>query len=513
MAAGSDRRAPAGRRRSVVAAGDNTDSPGGAVRVVKRSVALLLAGIAAAACVSTPPAAPGQVAVQPAALGLVAAPPLAISSTWWTAFGDSQLDDLVAQALAGNPSLQVALARMRQAQAGLESVRGSTYAQFGGDADVRRQRLSESYIIPPPWSGTTQSIATAQATLSWSLDFWGRQQLQVDQAHALAAAAALDADAARLALAGSVTQAYIGLARAWSLRDLAADAVKQREGVLALTATRVTSGLESQAAARQAEALLALERENLAGAAADVELAEHGIATLAGRGVDLYGQIARPQLQPDALALPDSLPADLLARRPDIRAARARIDAAMAGREVARKAWYPDIDLAGFAGIATIGLSSLFSTEALTYGAGAAIHLPMFNVSQLRATYAGATADLDAAVADYNAGVVGAVRQAADAVTRVRSLQEQAHAQGAALTAAEASLRLAQSRYRNGLSPQLAVLDAEAVWLRAKHQQVLVHSELVDQRIALLVALGGGFAADTPTGATAASSSQGMAHE
>src|SRR5262249_51404203 len=156
---------------------------------------------------------------------------------------------------------------------------------------------------------------------------------------------------------------------------------------------------------------------------------------LIGRGADVYGHIARPQLKDGALSLPETLPADLLARRADIQAAQARIDATMAGREVARKAFYPDINLAAFVGFAAIGLSPMFSAQSLTYGAGPAIHLPIFDAGKLRADYAGATAGLDAAVADYNASVVGAVKQTADAVTQLRSLEDQADQQRAALAA------------------------------------------------------------------------------
>jgi len=475
---------------------------------VKRVVVVLLASVSVAACVSAPSTTPSQVEVKSEALGLSADVAPAISDTWWTAFGDKQLDELVGQALAGNPSLQVALARMRQAQSELSATRAGTYPQLTGDAQEQRQYFSKSYIIPPPYGGTTQWIGTAQANLSWNLDLFGKQQSEVDKARSSAEAVALDATAARLALAGSVTQAYVSLSRAYVLRDVAEDAVKQREDVFNLTANRVKSGLENKSSEKQAEALLAIEREDLIRAKANVELAEHEIASLIGRGADVYGHIARPQLQADALSLPESLPADLLARRADIQAAKARIDAAMAGREVARKAFYPDINLAAFAGFAAIGLSPMFSAQSLTYGAGPAIHLPIFDAGKLRADYAGATAELDEAVADYNASVVSAVKQTADAVTQLRSLEDQAGQQRAALAASQDSFRLAQSRYRNGLSPQLNVLDAQNILLQARRQQASIASDLASQRVTLLMALGGGFASQTKI-----SSNQETSHE
>ena len=171
--------------------------------------------------------------------------------------------------------------------------------------------------------------------------------------------------------------------------------MKEREGVLSLTAGRVKAGLDTDASTEQSRALLATEREELIRAKAVRETAVHAIAALIGRGADAYN-MARPKLNADALALPDALPADLLSRRADIAAARARIDAAMSGREVARKAFYPDINLVGAAGFAAIGLDRCSSPRPrCNMALGPAIHLPIFDAGKLRAEYAGATAGLD----------------------------------------------------------------------------------------------------------------------
>ena len=121
---------------------------------MKRLLIVLLASVSVAACVSTPSTTPSQVEIKPDALGLSAVPAPSISDTWWDAFGDKQLDDLVAQALAGNPSLQSALARMRLAQSELSATRADTYPQLTADAQEQPQRFSKNYIIPPPYGGT-----------------------------------------------------------------------------------------------------------------------------------------------------------------------------------------------------------------------------------------------------------------------------------------------------------------------------------------------------------------------
>jgi NodT family efflux transporter outer membrane factor (OMF) lipoprotein len=459
---------------------------------MKKLLALLLAGTMLAGCVSAPTTTPSQVALKADALGLAGPAAPAIADSWWTAFGDPQLDKLVDEALKDSPTLAAAMARVRAAQSMLSSTTAATYPQASLDGSEQRERFSKDYIIPPPYGGSTTWVGTVQANLSWSLDFFGKEQARIDRAKATAEASALDAEAARLMLSGAVTRAYVALSRAYILIDVAEDAVKQREGVLSLSSARTRAGLDTMASQHQAEALAALAREELIRARATRELAVHAIAALIGHGADAY-DIARPTLKETALALPDTLPADLLARRADIAAAKARIEAAFQGREVARKAYYPDINLLAFAGWAALGLGPMFSGSALQYGGGAAIHLPLFDAGKLDADYAGATADLDEAVADYNASVVGAVKDAADAITNLRSIDAQEAEQRRALAAAQSSFDLARERYRSGLSPLQNVFDSQQLLLDARRQYAAIAADRASARVALLMALGGGF--------------------
>jgi NodT family efflux transporter outer membrane factor (OMF) lipoprotein len=438
---------------------------------MKRTVALSLSAFLLAGCVAAPPTTPSQTALKPETLGLSAAPTPQIADAWWKAFRDPQLDSLIDQALAGSPTLAVAMARMREAQAGLSANRAATYPQVSLDGQEERTRFSKDYIIPPPFAGTMRWYGQVGLNLSWSLDFFGKQAAQVDQARATADAASLDAVAARLALSSAVTQAYIALDRAYRVVDVAQATVKQRQGVSGLTHGRVNAGLDTKASDEQALALLALAKEDLVRAQAERDMTVHAIAALIGRGADAY-TIARPKLDDAALSLPAALPADLLARRADIAASEARIDAATSGREVAKKAFYPDINLLGAAGFAAIGLSPLLSAGAAQYGVGPAIHLPIFDAGELRAKYAGATADLDEAVASYNESVVTAVKQTSDALTQLSSVQAQTVQQKTALDAAQSSFDLAAKRYHSGLSPQLNVLNAEDILLQARRRSV-----------------------------------------
>src|SRR5205085_829282 len=129
-----------------------------------------------------PPTIPSQVEIAPQTLGLGAQAAPRPYAEWWKAFGDAQLDRLVAQLLSGNPSLQSALARIRGAEAELSAARTGSYPTINFDASENRQLLSNSYLYPRPFGGSWQWVGDAQARLHWSLDFWGKQAALISQA-------------------------------------------------------------------------------------------------------------------------------------------------------------------------------------------------------------------------------------------------------------------------------------------------------------------------------------------
>jgi NodT family efflux transporter outer membrane factor (OMF) lipoprotein len=244
----------------------------------------------------------------------------------------------------------------------------------------------------------------------------------------------------------------------------------------------------------QAKSLLSIAKADQLRYASAREMDIHAIAALAGQGADAYETITRPNANLDVtLPLPQKLPADLLARRPDILAAKARVEAAVQGRTAAHAAFYPDINLVALAGFQAIGLSNLLTGDSFTMGIGPAIHLPIFDAGKLKADYARATADLDQSVAEYNGAVLNAVRQTADAMTQVKSLAAQRAQQQDAVTSAQRAFQIAEDRYRSGLDTQLPMLTAEATLLQARQALAGVTAQGAQQRITLLLTVGGGF--------------------
>lgn len=454
------------------------------------AIALLLAGCAAPAT---------RQAVSPVAasdLGLTS-PAAPVAADWWRGFGDPQLDRLVAEAVAGNPSLDAALARVAQAEAVLATRRADNGPDVTLDAQPQVSRLSGRYTIPPPYAGSTRFVGTALANLNWNLDLFGRQRAAIAGARASTRAAALDLSAARLALSGAVVQTYLDLVRAEAQARVAARTIATRKRSSRLVNARVRNRLASNLDAQATATLLAQARQALVRAEGAQVLAKNALAALAGRGIDRAAAIAPTTLRLDAvLPLPAQVPADLLARRADIAAARMRIDAAAAGKQVARRAYYPDVNLAALAGVQAIGVGNLFSTDAGTVGAGPALHLPLFDNGRRRADLSGATAALDLATADYNDRVVGAVREAADAIARIGALRaDRARQREVARGYAETG-RLNAIRVSSGLDSRLGLVDNDVRVLQAAQDDADLAVDEAQQRVALALALGGGFTQD-----------------
>ncbi|MDH4051851.1 MAG: efflux transporter outer membrane subunit, partial [Rubrivivax sp.] len=195
------------------------------------------------------------------------------------------------------------------------------------------------------------------------------------------------------------------------------------------------------------------------------------------------------------LGLPPRVPADLLGRRADVAAARWRIEAATSDMASARAEFYPDVNLVAFVGLSSIGLDKLFSSGSREYGVGPAIRLPIFDNGYLRARLGGKAADVDGAIASYNAAVVEAARQAADQIGALQSIERQQLQQTSAQDRAEQAYALATQRYRAGLGSYLTVLNVEAALLSQRRLAADLRARLLDAQIALARALGGGYAA------------------
>jgi len=418
---------------------------------------------------------------------------LAPAADWWKAFGDAQLDRLVAQAQEGNPSLRAAAARVVKAQSAIGIARADDSPQVNGELDAQRLQFQKNYIYPPPYGGSQFNFGTLQLNGSWELDFFGKHSGAIAAAVGQARAAEAEHDAARILLAANVVRAYVQWARIEDQRTVAERALAQRQQMLQLVHARLQAGLDTQLEVRENETGRADSRTQITALAQQADAARNALAALLGQP-RLPADVAAPHLDAfKSLALPTELYADWLGRRADIVAARWRVEAARGSVQAAKAEFYPNINLVGAIGLQSLGFNDWIKSGSLEWNAGPAIRLPIFEGGRLRANLRGQTADLDAAIEDYNATVINAMREAADQAQAVQSLVMQRAQQGQALAAAEGAYAIARDRYRAGLSTYLNVLMTETAVLSQRRQQVDLLAQSLNAQAGLAQAMGGGW--------------------
>ncbi|MBP7454005.1 MAG: efflux transporter outer membrane subunit [Ottowia sp.] len=427
-------------------------------------------------------------------LGLPApAESLSPAPDWWRALGDPQLDRLVGDALAGNPNLRVAAARVNKARAA-QAVAESAYApQLNGALDLNRQSFSSNYIYPAPLGGSVQTLGNLQLNGGWELDFFGKHDGGLNAAIGQLHAAEAEADAARVLLATNVVRAYVKWALQVDQYAVAERALKQRQEMLKLVQDRVRVGLDNQLEVRQNETGRADSRTQMSALQQQQDAARNALAALLGQP-RLPDDIQPPSLaRLTTLAVPEQMDANWLGRRADIVAARWRVEAARGEVQVAKSQFYPNINLAAFIGFQSLGLSNLTKGSSFQWGVGPAIRLPIFEAGRLRANLSGKTADVDAAIETYNATVIDAMREAADQSQAVHAVDRQRAEQALALRAAEGAYDIAQRRYQGGLGNYLNVLTAETAVLAQRRARVDLQARALDAQIGLAQAMGGGW--------------------
>lgn len=419
------------------------------------------------------------------------------ADAWWKAYGDAQLDTLVDEALAGSPTLAQAQARLRAAQARAQQSRAALLPSLSLNAQAAENKQSYNNGIPPAFTPQGYNdTGRASLDLSFDLDLWGKNRAALAAATSETTAAEMDAIQARLVLTTAVVGAYADVSRAFAQQEAAQQAQTNREATRRLVAQRVANGAANQGELRQAEAGLASADQDLAAAKEQLALARDQVAALVGAGPDRGLSIGKPgQAAGRAFGLPQNLAADLLGRRPDLQAARLRAEAAGKRIDVAHAAFYPNVNLAAFIGAQSLGLDTLTKSGSDIGQAGLAISLPIFQGGRLSGAYRGARAEYDAAVASYDATLVQALREVADAAASERALTDRLTAARQALAKGEEAYRIARMRYEGGLDSYTSVLTAENAVIQQRRAAADLEARALTLDAALVRALGGGFRA------------------
>ncbi|WP_227470706.1 efflux transporter outer membrane subunit [Massilia sp. YMA4] len=415
---------------------------------------------------------------------------------WWKAFGDPQLDRLMAAALADNPTLKVAQARVRQAEALAGVANAATLPKVDASASSTRELFASHGSAPAAIAGSWQWYNAATLTGSYDLDVWGRQHdllaAAVDETHVAAA----EAQMARLALQTAIVRDYIQLWYRHALQDSVADSLAQRQRILEIARKRHQAGLTGELDVAAIETTLPAGRRQHEEIGASIAVLRHQLAALVGKGPGDGDTIVRPAPalleNGTRLGLPSALPAELVGRRPDIAAQRWRVEAAAREIDAARAAFYPNINIAAFAGLQSFGFSRLLESSARTMGVTPALTLPIFEGGRLRGQLGARTAAYDAAVEQYNATVVQALADVANVVAKIHSAQQQERLAARALASARRAEMLAEQAYKAGMTDYLGVLQAKLTLLAEQDQLLRVTGERLDNYASLMTALGGG---------------------
>jgi multidrug efflux system outer membrane protein len=410
--------------------------------------------------------------------------------TWWKAFNDPVLDALVERSDAGNTGntgIREAAARLAQARALVGGARANRTPQIGLGAAADRGTGTGAASAPAP-----ATLLQAGVNLSYEIDLFGRLSRTQDAATLNAQSSEALLQNVRLLVQAEVAQTYLTLRATDTERALMQDTVTAYTDTLRLTQRRFDAGdvaeldvirIQTEVAATEAE-VIALDR-------ARAEL-EHALAVLVGEPVSAFS--LTPDTRARALPLiPAGVPATVLARRPDVAAAQASLLAAQARVGVAQAAWFPSVSLTGAAGYASPELGDLFKWSARAWGVGALMSLPLFDGGRREAGVQDAVAQFDAAAAGYRGQVLNALREVEDQLSALRLLQDQAQAQGRAVSAAQRASAISETRYRNGLVSQLELLDARRNELLNRRQVQRVEAAQQLATVRLIRAIGGGW--------------------
>jgi NodT family efflux transporter outer membrane factor (OMF) lipoprotein len=421
---------------------------------------------------------------------------------WWTAYGDPQLSALIVEGLQGSPDLAAAAARLRSAQAYAEQAGAALVPTVDAQAQAGSQKQSynqgvPAQFVPHGWKSTGQ----AAVALSFDLDLWGRNRAALAAATSDAEAAKVDLAQGRLLLTTNIATAYADLARFFAEREVQLSALQIRAETLRLVSDRVQIGLDTRAELKQAEAAVPAARADLAATDEAIALTRNRIAALLGAGPDRGIAIARPAVgRLRALGLPKDITLNLVGRRPDVAAARARVEAAASRIKVARTDFYPAVNVSALIGLQSLGLSNLIQGSSVYGNAGPAISLPIFHGGGLQGRYRVVRAGYDEAVAVYDKAVAEAFHDVADAATSKVMLVSRLDESRQALAASEEAFSIAGQRYQGGLSTYLDVLTAQQGVLQGRRTVADLEARAFTLDIALVRALGGGFS--TPDIAT-----------
>ncbi|WP_363347544.1 efflux transporter outer membrane subunit [Methylocystis echinoides] len=426
---------------------------------------------------------------------------------WWRAFRSADLDRIMEKALIDNQNLRKAADTLKEAEAAVDIASSRLTPYVEADLTYKQYRYAERGVaagLNPRQGGLEKSAAFLNPiSAKWELDFWGKNRALLDAAIGDALAQAGELEQTRLLLTTSVARAYLrGFVLAEQLK-LAKELTGLRRELRQLAETRYATGIEAldfvQIARSNEEA--AVRRE--AALTAAISIQENALARLMGEGPDVARGLfeARKKVAPVQPALPQRLPIELLAHRPDLMAALRRAEAWADRIHAAKALFLPSIDLSVSAGLEASVTSTqfaklggyLFNPGAMVYSVTPGLHLPIFQGGKLTGNLEVQRADYDQAVDTYNETLLTAAQQVADALVNLKRFKSEYESQSRFIKARRAEVELARIRLRDGLRDRREYVQEYADMLDAVFIQRGLEGDKFVSTVDLFQALGGGY--------------------
>ncbi len=419
-----------------------------------------------------------------------------IPDSWWRLFNDPELNRLVDRALAANNDLAAGKARVDTARAlvGVDRARlfpsldltGSTNASRGS-ADVLRENL-------PPGASVDLESKRYRSTfdLAYDPDLWGRNKRAIEASSAQAAAAQALFDSQRLGLAAEVARQYFLLRGLDAQHSVLKSTLKTRQDNLDIQKSRADAGLTDGITTSRAKTELELVNNDISAVERQRGAAENALAVLCGkRPAEL--SIPHADSNRPLPSIRPGLPAAVLLRRPDVRAAEQELRAANAKIGVAEAAFYPIFSLSAGGGFESTDVSQFLNWQNRVLSIGAGVAMPLIDAGANKANYSAAQSRYEEALASYRQSLLIALREVEDAMVDLKGLGKSRAALELAHKSSQETLTLSKDRFEKGLTNYFEVVDAERGSLQI---QLALRQIEAQQRItlaALAKALGGGW--------------------
>lgn len=418
-----------------------------------------------------------------------------LQQAWWKQFNDPVLDILIAKAAADNFDLKIAEARIAQARANVGVAQSSLLPKVDASATVNRQ--ANRIAFPGPID-LSKPFNTFQAGFdaSWELDLFGGVRRDVEAQQANFSASEATRDDMRISLLAEVARNYVAIRTAQANMALAQIIVEANQKTLDIAKERFAAGDIAGVDVTRAQAQLEKSQADIPHYRDQIAQSEFALDVLLGEQPGAAHELVKEEgaipLTPNNVAL--ITPASAIANRPDIRVAERGLAAATAEQGVAAAKFFPDISLSGFIGLLNVDAGDLLKSGSRSWNGAGSVVLPILNYGALSANLDVANAKQQEALANYQKTIIAALSDVERSVSAYEQGLARAHEINKAVESSDHAVKVAEERYKEGLTSMLELLDAKRSLYEVRYQQISEQSKTADHLIALYKSFGGAYA-------------------